>query len=155
MVKLYDADSDTAHSGEDGIKKAFMEVRREGDTPHGSKSMGGIISIQEPSWCVILWYSFPVDTTAWPRSQKIALAVFNNVPGAISETMLHKTKWLHHTYLVGVPTLNTNHNCYITSPVGVRKAPRYEIGNTTPAFSGSRLGWNQNGYITVALWGSQ
>ena len=106
---------------------------------------------------MFLWCYFPADTTAWPQYQKIALAVFNNVPGAISdkETMLHKTEWLHHTYLVGVPTLNRNHNGYITSPVGVLKAPRDEIGNTIPAFSGSRLERNQNGYITVALWASK
>ena len=42
VVKLYDADSDTTQSYEHGIKKAFMEVRRDGGTPHGSKSMGGI-----------------------------------------------------------------------------------------------------------------
>ena len=40
VVKPYDVDSDTAMSYEDGIKKAFMELRRDGDTPHGSKSGG-------------------------------------------------------------------------------------------------------------------
>ena len=98
---------------------------------------------------------FSIRRSRMATIPKIALAVFNNVPGAISDkkTMLHKTEWLHYTYLVGVPTLNRNHNGYITSPVGVVKAPRDKIGN--PAFSGSGRGWNQNGYITVALGGSQ
>ena len=42
VVKLYDPDSDTTQSYQDGITEAFMVVRRDGDTPHGRKSMGGI-----------------------------------------------------------------------------------------------------------------
>ena len=42
VIKVHDVDSDMAQSYETGIQKAFRELRPDGGTAHGSKSMAGI-----------------------------------------------------------------------------------------------------------------
>ena len=70
--------------------------------------------------------------------------------------MLYEPRWLNYTYLLGVRKMNRFTMATYLHPWLSPKRPKGQDWRHNPCLLGvPKLGWGKNGFLTVALWGSQ